>query len=146
MANFHAISRSNYVKVKDVEKATESLKCFGNRVHVHDVCPNYIMIEGGEAGFETYFCDDENELKNRDWREWCMTHLCTGQVLILVTVGNEGLRYVAAGSEAYTWDGRCIQFNLMDTLSRGLQDIGVNIQNVALPQYTEISTWEPGQE
>lgn len=40
MANFYATSRSNYVKVKDVEKATESLKCFGNRVHVHDIYPD----------------------------------------------------------------------------------------------------------
>ena len=143
MADFYATARSNYVKVKDVEKAKESLRDYGNTVHVHNTYPEYIMIEGGSSGFLTWCQNDDGEEKCLLWRDWCLEHLVAGQTLILIYVGNEKLRYLAAGAEVYTWDGRQLEVDLMTILTRGLRDIGVSPDQVALPQYTTVCTWEP---
>lgn len=143
MADFYATARSNYVKVKDVEKAKESLRDYGNTIHVHSTYPEYIMIEGGCSGFLTLCCDDDGEDQYLLWRDWCLEHLVAGQTLILIYVGNEKLRYLAAGAEVYTWDGRQLEVDLMNILTRGLRDIGVSLDQVALPRYTTICSWEP---
>ena len=143
MADFYATARSNYVKVKDVEKAKQSLSDFGNTIHVHSTYPEYIMIEGGSSGFLTWCQNDDGEEKCLLWRDWCLEHLVAGQTLILIYVGNEKLRYLAAGAEVYTWDGRQLEVDLMTILTRGLRDIGVSPDQVALPQYTTVCTWEP---
>lgn len=45
MADFYATSRSNYIKVKDMEKATASLAPFGNTIHIHTTHPEYFVSD-----------------------------------------------------------------------------------------------------
>ena len=140
MGNYYATSRSNYVQVKDVQAVKASMEQFGNIIHQHSTEQNFIMIEGGDdAGFSTMY----GEEIFLDWRQWVMEHLVPGQTLVLIYVGNEKLRYLAAGAEAYTWDGRCVCVDMKNTLIRALLDIGVAVHLVAMPEYQEICQWKP---
>ena len=143
MAKFNSISRSNYVKVKDVEAAKKSIERFGNTVHLHPVKSEFIMIKGCDTGFATSLFDENGNNEVLYFRNWAQEHLAVGQTLILTYMENEELMHLSAGAEVYTWDGRAIVVDLMSTLQRGLKDIGVQEDQVALPEYTTICTWEP---
>ena len=145
MADFYATARSNYIKVKDIEKAKTSLAPFGNTIHIHPTHPEYFMVEGHDGGIQNNTIVDGEE-KTIDWRQWAMEHLVPGQTLIMVYAGAEKLRYVSAGAEAYTWNGKVVNVDLMQTLDQRLRRIGLQRDQIAMPQYTEISTWEPGQQ
>lgn len=93
MADFRATSRSNYVLVKDVTAAIESLKDFDIPIHRHPTNSNAIRLAGceGDGTFNFSHPDEDTEL---DLAEWCKEHLKQGQVLVLVSAGAEKLRYV----------------------------------------------------
>jgi len=120
MANWYGTARSNYVKVKDVEAAIRDLAGCDIEIYTHPTETGYIMLAGceddGGFRFERYNENDEFE-EELDLKEWATKHLCEGQVLILVEVGAEKLRYVTGWSTAYSWDGRILTVNISSTLA-----------------------------
>ena len=139
MANFYATSRSNFVLVKDVQAAIDSLKHYDIPIHRHPTNKNAIMLAGCEDNgtFSSSYVDDNNEDVYLDLAEWSATHLQQGQVLVLVSAGAEKLRYISAWAEAYTWKGEVITVDLIETLFSRLQsDLGIAPSEVADPSYT----------
>ena len=138
MADFLAISCSNYVIVKDVQAAVDSLKPYGIPIHYHPTNSYAIMLAGCDANGtfnSSYLGESEENYVNL--AEWAATHLVEGQVLVLVSVGAEKLDYVSAWAEAYTWKGEAITVNLLDVLfSRIQSDLGIPPYEVADPSYT----------
>lgn len=75
-----------------------------------------------------------------DIAEWCKNNLCEGQVLVLVEVGAEKLRYLTGWSSAYTWDGRHLTVSLDSTLRKLIaEQWGFDPETIAPPTYTETS-------
>ena len=138
MADFLATSRSNYVIVKDVQAAVDSLKPYDIPIHRHPTNENAIMLTGCDANGtfnSSYLGESEENYVNL--AEWAATHLVEGQVLVLVSAGAEKLDYVSAWAEAYTWKGEAITVNLLDVLfSRIQSDLGIPPYEVADPSYT----------
>ena len=120
MANFYATSRSNFVLVKDVQAAIESLKPYDIPIHRHPTNKNAIRLAGCEDNgtFSSSYMDDNNEdvYLNLNLVKWCKTHLQQGQVLVLVSAGAEKLSYVSAWAEAYTWKGEVVTVRPADEL------------------------------
>ena len=88
MADFFATSRSNFVLVKDVQAAIDSLKHYDIPIHRHPTNKNAIMLAGcdGDGTFSSTRYDDLVETY-LDLAEWASTHLVEGQVLVLVSAG-----------------------------------------------------------
>ena len=126
MANWYGTSRTNFVRVKNVEAAKASLEDFNNTIHTHPLQPDFIMISGDDDGdFSTSALvdlddggDEEVEL---DWAEWAQKHLAEGQVLIMMSAGAEKLRYVSGYAKAYSWMGNELTITLND-IYRAIQD------------------------
>ena len=140
MADFYATSRSNFVLVKDVKAAIESLKDFDIPIHRHPTNSNAIMLAGcdGDGTFNFSYTDDEEEVY-LDLTEWAATHLQEGQVLVLVSAGAEKLRYVSAWAEAYTWKGEVVTVDLLDVLfSKIYEKLDIAQIEVADPSYDNL--------
>ena len=138
MADFYATSRSNFVLVKDVKAAIESLKDFDIPIHRHPTNSNAIMLAGcdGDGTFNFSYTDGDDVHLNL--AEWCKTHLVENQVLVLVSAGAEKLRYVSAWAEAFTWKGEVISVDLLDVLfSKIYEKLGTSVE-VADPSYTNL--------
>ena len=142
MADFYATSRSNYVLVKDVTAAIESLKGFDIPVHRHPTNENAIMLAGCDADgtFSFSYTDEETGGDTYlDLAEWASTHLVEGQVLVLVSAGAEKLRYVSAWAKAYTWKGEVVSVDLLDALfSKIYETFDLGEIEVADPSYTNL--------
>lgn len=136
MADFYATSRSNYVLVKDVKAAIESLKDFDIPIHRHPTNSNATMLAGcNYYGTFNFSYTDEIYL---DLTKWCKEHLVEGQVLVLVSAGAEKLRYVSAWAEAYTWKGEAISVDMLDVLfSKIYEKLGTSVE-VADPSYDNL--------
>lgn len=152
MANWYGYARSNYVKVKNVAEAISDLECFDIEVDVHPTLENYIALFGSSdnGGFQFTACTYEDEDAEEsglealeielDIAEWCKNNLCEGQVLVLVEVGAEKLRYLTGWSSAYTWDGRHLTVSLDSTLRKLIaEQWGFDPETIAPPTYTETS-------
>lgn len=141
MADFLATSRSNYVLVKDVQAAIDSLKPYDIPIHRHPKNANAIMLTGCD-GDGTFSIVSYEELVETylDLPEWAATHLVEGQVLILISAGAEKLRYVTAWAEAYTWKGEQVSVDLLVTLFSKLESkFGIDPKSVADPSYTNLA-------
>ena len=141
MANFYATSRSNYVIVKDVQAAIESLKPYGIPIHRHPTNKNAIMLAGcnNNGTFSSSYVVESGEDIYLDLAEWSATHLQQGQVLVLVSAGAEKLRYVSAWAEAYTWKGEVVTVDLLETLfSKIYEKLDIDAIEVADPSYTNL--------
>ena len=141
MANFYATSRSNFVLVKDVQAAIESLKPYDIPIHRHPTNKNAIMLAGCEDNgtFSSSCMGESGEDIYLDLAEWSAAHLADNQVLVLVSAGAEKLRYVSAWAEAYTWKGEVVTVDLLETLfSKIYEKLGIDAINVADPSYTNL--------
>ena len=141
MADFYATSRSNFVIVKDVQAAIESLKDYDIPIHRHPTNSNAIMLAGCEDNgtFSLSCVDDNSEDVYLDLAEWCKTHLADNQVLVLVSAGAEKLRYISAWAEAYTWKGEVVTVDLLETLfSKIYEKLDIDAIEVADPSYTNL--------
>lgn len=143
MPDYQATSRSNYVYVKDLEKAKRPLVQCGNIVQSHAINPNLIFIEGTQIGFSNVNPFDEDPKQAFEWEEWAKEHLVPGQTLILQQIGNERLRYLTAGVSIYSWDGRRVFLDMRTLMINALKTIGLDEDKVALPEYGEFRSWGP---
>ncbi len=126
MANWYGTSRTNFVRVKNVEAAKASLEDFDNTIHTHPLQPDFIMISGNDdGGFSTNAVVDLEDGGYEDveleWADWAQEHLAEGQVLIMMSAGSENLRYVSAYAKAYSWKGDELSISLTD-IYREIQD------------------------
>ncbi len=140
MANFYGTSRTNYVRVKDVDAALKDLEPFNNQVHRHPTEADAVMVSGDDDGtFSTTAYDDEDNREiYLEWADWCAAHLKEGQVMVLVTAGAEKLRYVSAWAEAYDHTGKGgVSLNL-DTSLRDLIRAQFGHTKYADPTYQEV--------
>ena len=139
MADFLATSRSNYVIVKDVQAAVDSLKPYDIPIHRHPKNKNAIMLAGCEADgtFNSSYVDESDDEIHLDLAKWASSHLQQDQVLVLVSAGAEKLRYVSAWAEAYTWKGEVVTVDLLDTLFKKIYEkLNIDAIEVADPSYT----------
>ena len=139
MADFYATSRSNYVLVKDVQAAIDSLKHYDIPIHRHPTNENAIMLAGCEADgmFNSSYVDESGDDIYLDLAKWASSHLQQDQVLVLVSAGAEKLRYISAWAEAYTWKGEVVTVDLLETLfSKIYENLDIDAIEVADPSYT----------
>ena len=112
MANWYGHARSNYVKIKDIFGLLDAIEPFALGIYQGD---------NGDVGFIT---NDEyggwpssTELENGEelWFDpgvHIVPFLVDGEVLIMMQVGSEKLRYLTGSASAYHSDGRVIDVTI----------------------------------
>ena len=139
MADFLATSRSNFVIVKDVQAAIESLKPYDIPIHYHPTNSYAIMLAGCDDNgtFNSSYVDEDGDEIHLDLAEWASSHLQQDQVLVLVSAGAEKLHYISAWAEAYTWKGEVVTVDLLDVLFKKIYEkLDIDAIEVADPSYT----------
>lgn len=116
MANYYATWRSNYFKVKDIEKFKADMALIpGLRVLER---PNGLAAvvqedSGDGAGIPQFLCIDGKDAEI-DMCEELAKHLTDDSVAILMEVGSEKLRYLVGVALAVNSSGEVLQVSLGD--------------------------------
>lgn len=138
MANFYGTGRSNYVRVKDIAAAQESLKPFELEVHVHPMQTDALMVSNQDSGsLDLNGWSESGEELLMDWGDWCEEHLLEGQILVLNTTGAEKLRYISGYAAAYNHKGECAYVNLDEALDGAIKAKFGDVK-YASPNYNEV--------
>lgn len=137
MANWYGASRSNYIRVKNVDAALAALEPLGTDTRRHPTKADYICITGNDDDGSFNTIDHETD-QDLEWSEWAKEHLVEGQVLVLVSSGAEKLRYVTGWAAAFDWRGQEVWVDVHRTLwDLMCEKFGVKPDEVADPSYTE---------
>lgn len=149
MANWHGSARTNYVKVKDYDALVKFLDGIPVEVHPHPNAENFVMFQptdNDSGDFSYQYLDDDGDEMYWSWQEAVCPHLVEGQVLILMTVGSEKLRYLTGYAEAYAWDGRNVGININEIYCRAAQMFNVPIATIALCTYMNLPDEMPKEQ
>lgn len=122
MADYFAVARSNYFKVKDLRAFTSEAADYGINVSLSTKRgeEGLVMIHpDNDGGWPSFLLDpetgDEYEL---DVAEWVGSHLESGHVAILQEVGFEKLRYVSGFGVAINSHGQKVVHHLDDIINQ----------------------------
>lgn len=139
MANWYGTSRTNYVKVTSLEAAEAFAETRTLEVDPHPSEVNFVMFtstdESGGFNHSKYdpvaeeYTDDE-----WDWEEVAEI-LVEGQVLVVMEIGAEKLRYLTGVAVAITWDGRSTYLVLSGIYQKAAEEFGVPASSIAHCSY-----------
>lgn len=128
MANYIAVARSNYFKVKDQAAFEEEARLYNLTVReaVRDQGQGSVMIhpdqDGDCGGWPGFIWDDELEEDIEfDLHGWLAGHLVDGEVAVLEEVGFEKLRYLVGVAVAVNSRGETRSVQLGDIQELALQ-------------------------
>lgn len=140
MANWTGKSRTNYVRVKDVDALKSALEPFEVKVHMHPQATDFVMFEGEteDGDFPTVNWDDDDEELDFSFEQHVVPHLCEGQVLLTHVIGSEKLRYLNGYASAYAWDGRVERLSISDIHKIAAEKFGLDPRSIAQPTYQDL--------
>lgn len=125
MANYYAVSRTNYFRVKDENAFRDWVAEAGFQIWIGDG-QNEGMLALGPNEFSDDGCldlpyDDEP----RDLVDELSQHLTDDTVCVLMESGHEKMRYVTGNAVAFNSKGEFVQVNLNDIYALAKQKFGV---------------------
>ena len=114
MANYYASFRSNYFKVKDIEKFKVWLSGFYGLELFESGEIDYAFGFGSmDAGLPSGRHDEElDDFVEIDFIDELSKHLAEGEVAIVQECGSEKLRYLIGYSVVVDWQGKQKTFNI----------------------------------
>lgn len=115
MANYYATARSNYVKVADMEGLQKALN--GCDVNIVEGSPNdpttagkHALLSNSEDGWSSFLPtktdDPYEETENFDFHIHVMPFIEEGEVMVIMEVGNEKMRYSVGEAAAFVRIGK----------------------------------------
>lgn len=135
MANYYATARSNYFRVRNVEKFRDWVQSIpGLRILEKEVDGEvqYFGIcardtdSGGWPGHRFAQTPDENDTE-LDLLTELSKHLVPDSVAVLMEAGHEALRYVVGHAQAVDCHGNVVEVSLNDIYAEARQDLGGEI-------------------
>lgn len=126
MANYYGNSRSNYFKVKDVDKFKEFLNSMYDMEYIEDLNGRVGFLVTGEGGsIPCEIWDEEaDEYVELDFDKLLAQHLQDDQVAIYQEVGAEKLRYLVGYSIAVNSKGETAMVNINDIYRIAQEELG----------------------
>lgn len=124
MANWYGSSRSNYFKVEDEDAFREwaesrDLQVLEKPGGLFGITPSSMSEDGSWPSY------DYDEDCGIDFQAELIEHLAEGQVAIIMTIGNEKLRYLTGFAVAVAWDGRRTTVDINDIYDKVETEFGV---------------------
>lgn len=127
MANYYGNSRSNYFKVKDVDKFKEFLNLMYDMEFINDSNGRVGFLvtgEGGSIPCEIWDKENDEYTYDFDFDKLLAQHLQDGEVAIYQEVGAEKLRYLVGYSVAVNSKGETAIVNINDIYSIAKEKLG----------------------
>ena len=127
MANFYGFARSNYFRVKNLEKFKKAVE----HCDVDVVCDNedkklVALLSNGEGGWNTSYYDEAGDCVEISIETIVKEHLKKGEVAIFMQIGYEKLRYLAGGALAINSEGKA-QYVDINEIYEKAKILGKNI-------------------
>jgi len=125
MANYYATARSNYFKVKDLEKFKKEMQDYAVEVVERDGLVALMSDDPDGAGWNFCVYDEESDdYIDNSAEEIIAPHLADGWVCVLQETGSEKLRYLIGYALAFNNKGEAVSVNL-DDIYQMVQDKGM---------------------
>jgi hypothetical protein len=97
MANYYALARTNYVRVKDLDGLKASIEAFAIRMFQStEDSESWTLISESESGWPAIYpnpSDPHADAQYLDFRKDVCPYLYDGEVLVSIEVGREKSRY-----------------------------------------------------
>ena len=126
MANYYGSSRSNYFKVKDVDKFKDFLNLMYDMEFIDDGNGRVGFLVTGEGG--SVPCEiwdkEQDEYVELDFDKLLAQHLQDGEVAIYQEVGAEKLRYLVGYSVAVNSKGETAMVSINDIYKIAQEELG----------------------
>jgi len=138
MSNFIASARSNYFRVTDFDGLKTALAPFEIAIDRHPSQPDYVCLEGAEdgSGWPSSGCTDDDAEVEFDPEQQICRFMAPGEVLIMMEVGAEKLRYLCGRASAYRADGKQCHVSLDQIYNMVETELG------AAPGSFACATWQ----
>ena len=134
MANYYGYARSNYFKVKDVDKFREFVSKLPGAEFIEDSAGRVGFLGDMECGLPSFTWDEESQEETEiDLEQEIATHLAEGEVAILMEAGHEKLRYVTGFASAVNWKGETASVSINDIYRMAQEELGG--ENVTQAEY-----------
>jgi hypothetical protein len=135
MANYYGSSRSNYFKVKDVDKFKDFLNSMYDMEFIDDGNGRVGFLVTGEGG--SIPCEiwdkEQDEYVDLDFDKLLAQHLQDGEVAVYQEVGAEKLRYLVGYSVAVNSKGETAMVSIADIYKIAQEELGG--ENITLCEY-----------
>jgi hypothetical protein len=124
MANFYGTGRTNYFKVRDVDKFKDWAEAFGAEVAEKEGRFALLPGEGCDDNCLPSRFDDKDEELIHIYDE-LHQHLADGEVAVVMEAGAEKLRYVSGWAMAINHKGESVCVGLTDIYELAEKKFGV---------------------
>lgn len=141
MANWSGVARTNFVKIKNLDDLLVATQDLPINVVPHPEAAGYVSFdpeENDSGSFDMVTWAEDGEELEWSWSDLCAQHLFEGQVLIVMTIGSEKLRYLTGFAEAYDWFGNHVFVTLNDIYAKAAAEFGVPEHQIATATYTDL--------
>jgi hypothetical protein len=124
MANYIGACRSNYFRVKDVNKFREAVGVFDVELIERDGLIGFLSNDdsGMPHVYEDVLGNDLDDPRNID--EVIVDHLDENEVCVIVEAGSEKLRYVRGWAMAIHSSGERVNINIGDIYKLAQEEFG----------------------
>ena len=104
MANWYGASRSNYVRISDIEGLKASLSRTDIQIHQSTNNPGFYCLLYGDnsnGDWPSFIYDEAFDEIEFDFETFVMPFVKEGECLVIMTSGAEKLRYITGHASAY---------------------------------------------
>ena len=140
MANWSGASRSNYVRVADIEGLKKSLANWEIEIVAKgDKIAMFPQTEDGS--WPSWRCAEDEDGPHEvefDFGTDVMPYVAEGEVLVVMTSGAEKLRYITGNASAYVRRGdkvEVVSIGLYDIYAKAATTFGVDQHHITAAEY-----------
>lgn len=131
MANWYGATRTNYVKVTDLEAVKKVFKPFAVGIYIDGGGSICLLSEDEYGGWPaSVMAEDDDGFEIGEELEFdfglIVPYLQAGEVLVVISSGAEKLRNITGDSIAYAWDGRVTRVDINDIYEKVRAEFGVD--------------------
>ena len=136
MADWYGTSRSNYVKIKDMDALNKALEpwCINTEADLHGRIA-FFARDSDNGGWPSWAQDAEGNEIEFEWETVICPHMEDGEILVIRSVGAEKLRYVTGHAAAFDNTGKSISLSLDLIYSMAANHFGVPEANITTAEY-----------
>lgn len=119
MSSWQGTARSNYVRVENIDALRAALEPWPITMHKTEDHLVAFFAETDDGDFPSFKTDENGEEIEFSFADVVMPHIAAGEVLVTMSVGAEGHRYLTGVTSALVRDGD----GNVESLSFGLDAI-----------------------
>lgn len=135
MSNWYGAARSNYVRIKDMDALKAAIDGISITTQIDDDGRVAFFGDDNDSGGWPMIEDEDGNVEPIDWSAVVCPHLVEGEILVIMEVGFERLRYLTGEALAYNHEGRVHQVNLNQIYTQAAKAFNVPVGSISEAKY-----------